>query len=279
MLTEDDNEFDPTSLLEDEDNDEIEASEGEEGQDSSEGEEDESPDAGNDQEQDESEDLEERADGLEEEPRSNGDGRNSRERRSQSSWKRREEKFQAELEAERKAKAASDAKLQALEAERQAQEARRVQEVNNNREEMLSRMTPEERNAFEIQEMRAQIAYNNQMRELQTWDAQDKAKFESIANSDSELGRIYKKNAATIEKHLTDIRARNTNMPRDVLLRYELGDQVLKALANKKPSKSQPTRKVQKAPNSRGDASRTPARSNLPSDREARKKRLENVRL
>lgn len=268
--------FDPTTLLEEEDHDEIETPEGEEEHDSDEGEESSDSESGDDSEQDETEEDEERADSLDSEelPQLNG-----RERRSRTSWQRREEKFRSELEVEKRRATDAAARLQTLEAERQREEAARIQRTNSEREDMLARMTPEERSNFEIQELRAQIQYDRQMAELRTWDATDKAQYEAVANSDTELGRICKKNAAIIEKHLTDLRARNTNMPRMVLLKYELGEQVLKALASKKPSKPQPTRKTPKATNSRGDAGRTPSRSNPSSEREARKKRLENVRL
>lgn len=274
----DDKDFDPTTLLNGDDDDQIETPEGEEEHDFDEGAEDGSSESGDDQGQDETEEGESGTDGLEAEPPARE--LNGRERRSQTSWNRREEKFRSELEAEKKRTADTEARLRLYEEERQRQEASQIQRINSEREERLAQMTPDERNSFEIHEMRAQIHYQNQMREYQTWDVNDKAQYEAIANSDTELGRVAKRNASIIEKHLTDLRGRNTNMPRMVLLKYELGDQVLKALeAKKQSSKSQPTRKTPKAPASRGDGGRTPARSNPSSEKEARKKRLENVRL
>lgn len=207
---------------------------------------------------DEREDPEERPSRVD--TRTN-DNLNSRQRRSQNHYQKLKEERDA-LKAERDRiaaeKAASDARWQ----QEEAQRARARQLAEQQR---LEQMLPEERNSYELQNIKAQLQYQEQMRVFERQDAQDKAQYDAMAS----VNPLYKRHAAMVEKHLADCRRAGQNISREALLRYCVGEEALKNSGkNSKPLNPQKSRKVPKVNNSRADVSNTQRDRKPSSERE-----------
>jgi hypothetical protein len=195
----------------------------------------------------------------------------SRQRRSQSRWQAREREL-AEL---RQQKAEAEARANALAAQRQQDEAQRQRILQEQREQRRAVMTPEERTAEELQEIRAQINYQRDMDTFYRNDAADKAQFDAKTT----VNKVYKRHQAAVEAELKKARANGWNIPREEILANIVGKEVMQ-VANRS-TQPQPTRRksVSKPVNSRSDATSTPGKRNSSSEHEARKKRLENIPL
>jgi len=195
----------------------------------------------------------------------------SRQRRSQSHWQKRE----TELAATRKRAEEAEARANQLAAEHQRTEAQRQQAQQQDRERRRELMTPEERTAEDVTELRAQINFQRQMDAFYRGDAEDRATYQAKAT----VNKVYKRHEATVEAELKKARASGTNLSREQILRYVIGDEALK-MADRSAS-SQPTRRkpVSKPVNSRSNDTSTPGKRGSSSDREALKKRLANIPL
>jgi len=206
--------------------------------------------------------------GLEPEPEPQP---NSRQRRSQTRW----QKTQEELAATRKRAEEAEARAKALEVQQQREATERQQTLDQQRAARREMMTPEERLNDEVQELRAQMRYNREMDEFQRQDAADKANFDAMVRTN----KVYARHQEAVERNLKDIRARGTNLSRDAILRYLIGDEALKQ-ATPKPATPKATRKVVSKPtNSRGDGASTQSSRGSSSAKEQLRKRLENIPL
>ena len=246
---------DDEELIEGDDDDEgleTETDEGDGGQDSEEGSQGgEEPEGGETGEEHEQPLPEGRADSVE-------PGKQSR------SSRRYQELANARREAEEKATAA-ELRARALEERYQREEALRLQQQQQAEQEAVSRLTPEERNARQFEQIQAQIRYQEQMRVFDKAEAEDKAKFDANAS----VNPVYKNAVSDVEKALTDLRKMNINMSREAILRYVLGDRMLKQTQKSKQTQApKPVRKVQKAPNSRGDVSSTQGKRQSTSEKQ-----------
>lgn len=195
----------------------------------------------------------------------------SRQRRSQSRWQKREQ----ELEATRRRAEEAEARANTLASQRQQEEARRQQALQADREQRRANMLPEERTAEDINELRAQISYQQQMDQFYRNDAEDRAQYEAKCSSN----KVYKRHRTEVEKILKQARAGGMNLPREQILYNVVGREALGV--SERNSSSQPTRRksVSKPVNSRGDGASTPGKRGPSSDKEALRKRLENIPL
>lgn len=186
---------------------------------------------------------------------------NSRQRRSQNHYQKlrgERDNLRAELDRIQAEKAASDARWQQEEAMRAR--ARQAQE-----QQRLEQMLPEERNSYELQQIKAQLNYQEQMRAFERADIQDKANYDAQAS----VKPLYKRHAVAVEKALADCRKAGQNIAREALLRYCIGDEVLKnSEKNSKPLNPQRSRKVPRPTNSRADVSDTQRNRKPSSERE-----------
>jgi hypothetical protein len=203
-------------------------------------------DAEGDQERDEGNDEQERSHRVD--TRTND--LNSRQRRSQNRYKQVEE----ERNRLREEAAAEKRRADALEARQQADQAERnrlhQEAIARQREQML----PEERNAAELQDIKAQLNYDRLMRQHELKDAQDRANFQAQAS----VNPLYKRHAAEVERSLAQLAAAGKWMPRDAVLKYCVGEEMLKnSQKNSKPLNPQKSRTVPKPNNSRADSSRS----------------------
>jgi hypothetical protein len=231
-----------------------------EGQGEPERQEDESGDAEDDPERDEGEDDKERPDDLAARRRDD-DGLNSRQRRSQTRY----QKLEADKRAAEEKAARLEAEAEQLRAYQQREQALELQKQQQAREQRLATMLPEERLGYEIQEVRAQIAYQDQLRKFEAADARDAAEY----NAQAKINPVYARHAKAVENSLAQLRKAGQNMPRDVLLRYHIGEEMLKT--SQKNSKAQAPaqkRKVPKPSNSRADASNTQGRRKPTSEKQ-----------
>ncbi len=209
-------------------------------------EEDEGEGAG-DSEGEQTEEEPERQDGVD--TRVN-DKLNAKSRRSQGHYREVESernRFREEAEAAR-AEAAS------LKAERQREQAEANRVRQSQEQQRREQMLPEDRNAYDLQQIQAQLAYQDQMRIFEKADAQDSANYKATAS----VNPLYKRHEAAVEKSLAQLRASGQNMPREVLLRYHIGEEMLKnSQKNSKQLTPQKKRTVPKPTNSRADVSST----------------------
>ena len=233
---------------------------GEGGQESFEGE---NPDAPG---PDESEEERERPDHVEVQSR-----QPSQQRRSQTRWQAREREL---AETRRRAEEA-EARAAQLAAQQQREQAQRQHAQLAEREQRRAAMTPEERTSDELQEIRAQMNFQRDMDAFYRNDAADKAQYDAK----STVNKVYKRHQATVEKKLQQARNNGWNIPREQILANVIGEEALKMA--EQSSKPTPTRRkpVSEPSNSRGDGASTPGRRNSSSDKEALKKRLENIPL
>ena len=195
----------------------------------------------------------------------------SQQRRSQTRWQAREKEL---AETRRRAEEA-EARAAQLAAQQQREQAQRQQAQLAEREQRRAVMTPEERTADELQEIRAQMNFQRDMDAFYRNDAADKAQYDAKAT----VNKVYKRHQATVEKKLQQARNNGWNIPREQILANVIGEEALKMA--EQSSKPTPTRRkpVSKPSNSRGDGASTPGRRNSSSDKEALKKRLENIPL
>lgn len=197
---------------------------------------------------------------------------NSRQRRSQNRFQTLANDKKA-LE-ERLAKAERDLQTRAEQEQRQSAEASRLAQLE--RETHLATLTPEERNALEIKELRGQIRYQEDMNKFRQADIRDAAEYKATAK----VNPLYQRHAAAVEKSLAQLRGQGQNMPREALLRYHIGEEMLKnSQKSSKQLTPQKTRKVPKPNNSRADVSSSQGKRKSSSERDALRKRLENIEL
>ena len=196
----------------------------------------------------------------------------ARQRRSQSRWQQREQ----ELAATRRRAEEAEARAAQLASERQREEAQRLHAQAQERDRRREMMTPEERTADELQELRAQINYQAQMDRFHRTDAEDRATFQAKAS----VNKVYKRHQTRVEEELRKARASGTNLSREQILRYIIGDEAIKmSEQTSKPQATARRRVVSKPVNSRGDSTSTPGKRSPSSDKEALRKRLENIPL
>ena len=259
MLGDDEDDLEQLEGLPNEDEGNEEPS-GEGGQESFEGE---NPDAPG---PDESEEERERPDHVEVQSR-----QPSQQRRSQTRWQAREREL---AETRRRAEEA-EARAAQLAGQQQREQAQRQQAQLAEREQRRAAMTPEERTSDELQEIRAQMNFQRDMDAFYRNDAADKAQYDAK----SSVNKVYKRHQATVEKKLQQARNNGWNIPREQILANVIGEEALKMA--EQSSKPTPTRRkpVSEPSNSRGDGASTPGRRNSSSDKEALKKRLENIPL
>jgi hypothetical protein len=195
----------------------------------------------------------------------------SQQRRSQTRWQARE----AALAAQRKRADEAEARANQLAAERQREEAQRVQALQRDAEQRRATMTPDERLTEEMQEIRAQFNYQRQYDQFQRADDADRAEYNARASVD----KTWKRHQAEVERVLKQQRDRGWNVPRAEILANIVGKEVLQV--TEQSNRPQPTRRksVSKPVNSRGDSTSTPGKRGPSSEKEALRKRLENVPL
>ena len=173
---------------------------------------------------------------------------NSRQRRSNGHYK------EVAAERDRLRKEADELRQtnQRLASERQQEEARRAQALREQEQNRLATMLPDERNTYELQQIKAQLTYDQQMRVFEKADAMDAANYKATAS----VNPLYKRHEAEVEKSLAQLRKAGQNMPREVILRYCIGEEMLKtSQKNSKPLSPQKSRRVPKPTNSRADVS------------------------
>jgi hypothetical protein len=195
----------------------------------------------------------------------------SRQRRSQTRWQAREKEL---AETRRRAEEA-EARAAQLAADRQREEALRQQAATQEREQRRALMTPEERNADELAQLRAEINYNRSMDQFWRADAEDKANYAAQAK----VNKVYKRHEAEVEKLLKQYRGQGSNISREQLLRYVIGNEALKMAEQSNKPQSERRKQVSKPINSRGDGASTPGRRAPTSDKAALRKRLEGMSL
>jgi len=196
----------------------------------------------------------------------------ARQRRSQSRWQQREQ----ELAATRRRAEEAEARAIQLASERQREEAQRFHAQQQERERRREMMTPEERTAEELQELRAQINYQAQMDRFYRTDAEDRATFQAKAS----VNKVYERHQTRVEEELRKARASGTNLSREQILRYIIGDEAIKmSEQTSRPRATTKRRTVSYPINSRGDSTSTPGKRSPSSDKDALRKRLENVPL
>jgi len=179
-----------------------------------------------------------------------------------------------ELERQLEAERAETARLKA---ERQREQAELVRRQSDTEAERLAQMTPEERGEYRVNKIQAELTYNRQMDEFRRADDSDRIEYQSRARTD----KLFSRHSDSVEKALADLRKQGHNMSRIALLKYVIGDEMMKQ-SEKGTQKSTPqkTRKVPKAAgSSRADVSGTQRGRKPTSEREVLRKRLENVEL
>ena len=197
---------------------------------------------------------------------------NSRQRRSQGHWQAREREL---AETRRRAEEA-EARAAQLAAERQRDEAQRQRAAQEQREQQRQLMTPEERNAADIQAIAAQVNFQRDMDAFYRNDASDKAQYDAKVHAGD---KVYKRHQKAVEAELKRCRDRGFNVPREELLYREIGKEALNVAEQSTRSTATRRKPVSKPSNSRGDATSTPGKRGPSSDKEALRKRLENMPL
>jgi hypothetical protein len=195
----------------------------------------------------------------------------SRQRRSQTRWQARER----ELSETRQRAAEAEARANQLASERQREEAQRQHALQNEREARRAAMLPEERLADELGELRAQINYQRQMDQFYRGDAEDRAQYSAKAS----VNKTYKRYATEVETKLKQSRANGWNIPREEILANIVGKAALGMAEQSSKPKPTHRKSVSKPVNSRGDGASTQGRRGSSSDKEALRKRLENLPL
>jgi hypothetical protein len=105
-------------------------------------------------------------------------------------------------------------------------------------------------------------------------DAQDKGLYEARAAAD----KIYKRYAERVEQRLMEMRRNGGDAPREVILRYLVGEDIMSGKMKRKVSPNAPGESTELAPartptNARSDVPRKPGNT----ERDKRRARLENV--
>jgi hypothetical protein len=136
-------------------------------------------------------------------------------------------------------------------------------------------MMPEERLADELGELRAQINYQRQMDQFYRGDAEDRAQYSAKAS----VNKTYKRYATEVETKLKQSRANGWNIPREEILANIVGKAALGMAEQSSKPKPTHRKSVSKPVNSRGDGASTQGRRGSSSDKEALRKRLENLPL
>ena len=161
-------------------------------------------------------------------------------------------------------------------AERQRDEAQRQRAAQEQREQQRQLMTPEERNAADIQAIAAQVNFQRDMDAFYRNDASDKAQYDAKVHAGD---KVYKRHQKAVEAELKRCRDRGFNVPREELLYREIGKEALNVAEQSTRSTATRRKPVSKPSNSRGDATSTPGKRGPSSDKEALRKRLENMPL
>jgi hypothetical protein len=113
------------------------------------------------------------------------------------------------------------------------------------------------------------------MDQFQRGDDADRARFDARCSID----KTYKRHSAAVEAELKKCRASGWNLPRDEILANLVGKEVLGVAASSNKTQASRRKITSKPINSRGDGASTQGRRGSSSDREALRKRLENVPL
>ena len=137
--------------------------------------------------------------------------------------RRVQEAVRAAREASDKA-AALEREIAALRAERQQQQ-QAPQETPEQEAARLALMTAEERIDYRLNKAEQRHTQEMRLMAFRTSDATDKASYEAKAAYDSR----YKKYQKEVEEVLAQERARGSNPPREVVLKYVLGDKLMAA--------------------------------------------------
>lgn len=175
-------------------------------------------------------------------------------------------------------------RARADEAERRANSAQNNfqtrQETDAQREARYAAMPAAERTAAMLADMRRENAYNNAMQQFRANDYADKAAFDARAKADPRIAKY----SDEVERQLIALRRQGQNVDRDSLLRYIVGDAVMKNPARKKTgagnnkqrddAQRRIDRETTNPPRStRGDK----GSSRGETERTARRRRLENM--
>ena len=153
-------------------------------------------------------------------------------------------------------------------------------ETPQQREARLAALPPEQRILTELNEMRAEQAYHQQLTTFRANDYADKAAFDALAASDPRARRY----AQEVERQLAQLRLQGQNVDRKTLLKYIVGEAVFANPARKSTKNNRQRQganervereRVNPPRNPRGD--RGSARGEP--ERAARAKRLRNMQI
>lgn len=204
------------------------------------------------------------------------DGQETEPEPRQSRGQNRVQRLAADLKAEREARERTEREL--AEARRTPQAQVSPEEATRRREAHLATLTAEGRLEFLRQEGEQRLNHRLNQIEFQSWDNADAAKFEALCARNPTANALK----SAVDKRLKELRDQGQNASRDTVLRYVIGDQALnkqpkaRAAARRREAEGQ-ERQTARPVQSRGDVARGSARST--NEREARRKRLENVQI
>ncbi|MDE2343055.1 MAG: hypothetical protein KGL63_06630 [Betaproteobacteria bacterium] len=181
------------------------------------------------------------------------------------------ERQQAELKSAREA--AEEASRRSAELERQMQELQAAQ-ARAREQEQMQYMSPEEKAAFETKLQLGQMQRQFQQLQFETQDAADRSAFSAKAVTNP----MYSKYADQVEAELGKMRARGQTAPREAVLAYLVGQEVIRkgpsAAARQRNAGAQRVANAQgKSPAGKGNAARqAPGTGDSLEDLEARLK-------
>lgn len=182
------------------------------------------------------------------------------------------------LDSERKAEKERADRLEAeLNAIRRGP-TKTADQLATEREARLANMSEAQRLEFLINESKAETRSAIQHIQFATFDASDKATFDGLCERNPAAARLKDE----VERQLTEMRASGSNAPRKTVLAYLIGEKALSAqpkarARGQRIAQEGRERQGARSVNGRGDAA--PAGNRRLSERDARKARLENMKL
>ena len=191
----------------------------------------------------------------------------------------KESRAARDIAAQRARAREAEERAERLEQELQAARAQAAQprETPQEREYRLSLMTPEERIEATMNERFAALEARNQQLERNAIEREDRSAFSALCAAKPVVAKIKDE----VEAKVAELRKTGASAPRSVIAAYILGEKLLAkgdAAAKKHKAAADGRRNEQKAApsGSRGDTSGSKPAAN---EREARRARLENMRI
>lgn len=146
------------------------------------------------------------------------------------------------------------------------------------RQEYLDSLTPDQRVEFLNQETRQLFSQQLQQMQFQNQDIADKAAFDALCRTNPAAAKLKTK----VEERLAAERAKGFNYPRDVILKFTIGERALngapKAKTRQERQAAEQRQRHQGRPNGgRSDVQGGDRRAS--NEKEARRKRLEDMQI